>query len=133
MQEKKTQIQQALTPLELLKSEQSRLKRESNLMERELAADFQYIHENAGSLLISTVSSIFLSPSKAGKKGGTTAAKTGSGASESIVSSLTNPELLSLAGGVLPLAWSVMQPIVLAWGMKRVKNIFSHLFRKKKV
>jgi hypothetical protein len=50
-----------MTPLELLKSEQSRLKRESKLMEKELAADFQYIHENAGSLLISPVSSLFFS------------------------------------------------------------------------
>ncbi len=61
MQEKKTPIQQTMTPLELLKSEQSRLKRESKLMEKELAADFQYIHENAGSLLISPVSSLFFS------------------------------------------------------------------------
>ncbi|MDL2277028.1 hypothetical protein LJC57_00385 [Parabacteroides sp. OttesenSCG-928-G07] len=122
-----------MTPLELLKSEQSRLKRESKLMEKELAADFQYIHENAGSLLISTVSSLFFSHSKAGRKNASAAEKPTGGPSESIVSSLANPELLSIAGGVLPLVWSVVQPIVLAWGMKRVKNIFSHLFRKKRV
>ena len=60
---------QQKTPLEKLISDRHRLQRECATQEQELNADFSYIQENAGTLLLSGVSSTLISGHKKQRDG----------------------------------------------------------------
>lgn len=57
------------TPLEKLISDRRRIQQECTIQERKLNADFSYIQENAGTLLLSGVSALLFPNTKAKSKG----------------------------------------------------------------
>ena len=119
------------TPLEKLISDKQKVLAQCKLQEQKLNEDFSYIQENAGSLLISGLSSILFPGSKHAEKG--------KGSDKTVSATAEAPAVLSIsdyfsiAKGMIPLAWEVIQPIIMTWGINKAKNWFiNHLFKKKK-
>lgn len=120
-----------LTPLEKLISDKQRLLGECHIREEKLNEDFSYIQEHVGSLLLSGVSSLLFPSTKSHAKKEDSSHKPVSTASSGL--SLGMSDYLSMAKGLLPMAWDIAQPMLLSWGIKKAKNWVSHLlFRKKK-
>ena len=93
------------TPLEKLISDKERIQRQCKRQEQKLNEDFSYIQENAGSLLLSGLSSLLFPSNKSTTK--------------------TNDKMI-------PIAWDLAQPFIMTWGIKKAKKWFSNLLFKKK-
>ena len=120
---------QQQTPLERLIAEKERIQIACELQEHKLNEDLSYIHDHAASLLLSGLSSLLFTGKKPTEKAGSTTAPVVSNAP---AVSLGFADYLSLAKGMLPLAWDIIQPILLTWGIKKAKNwIYKLLFKKK--
>ncbi|WP_297905015.1 hypothetical protein [uncultured Parabacteroides sp.] len=119
------------TPLEKLISDKERITRQCKRQEQKLDEDFSYIQENAGSLLLSGLSSLLFpsdkSAAKAKDKGETPATMTGQPSF-----ALGLPDYLSIMKGMIPIAWDIAQPFIMTWGIKKAKKWFSNLLFKKK-
>ncbi|EEC95823.1 hypothetical protein PRABACTJOHN_02808 [Parabacteroides johnsonii DSM 18315] len=94
-------------------------------------ADFSYIQENAGTLLLSGVSALLFPNTKAKSKG--TESNRPAQTPEVPSMSLGFADYLSVAQGLLPVAWDVARPLLTAWGIQKVQTwIIKKLFKKKK-
>ena len=118
------------TPLERLIAEKQRLKERSVDQERKLGKDFAYIQANAGSLLLSGLSAL-LFPGPKGESKGKQAAAPVPGAPQPALS-LGLTDYLSIAKGLLPIAWEVAQPLLMSWGIKKTRKWIVSLFSRKK-
>ena len=101
------------------------------VQEQKLNADFSYIQENAGTLLLSGLSTLLLPNTKAKSK----EAENSQLAQTSDVPSMSLglADYLSVAQGLLPVAWEVARPLLTAWGIQKVQAwIIKKLFKKKK-
>lgn len=120
-----------LTPLEKLNFDKERLQQACHTHEEKLSDDFTYLQENAGSLILSGLSSMLFPSTKSN-----TSKEASSGTPDATSTpglSLGMSDYLSMAKGILPVAWDIAQPFLFTWGVKKAKNWFSHLlFRKKK-
>ena len=119
------------TPLERLISERHRIQQECAVQEQKLNADFSYIQENAGTLLLSGLSTLLLPNTKAKSK----EAENNQPAQASDIPSMSLglADYLSVAQGLLPVAWEVARPLLTAWGIQKVQTwIIKKLFKKKK-
>lgn len=88
------------TPLEKLISDRRRIQQECTIQERKLNADFSYIQENAGTLLLSGVSALLFPNTKAKSKG--TESNRPAQTPEVPSMSLGFADYLSVAQGLLP-------------------------------
>lgn len=123
-----------LTPLEQLISDKQRLEEACRVHEQKLSDDFSYVQENAGSLILSGISSMLFPSAKSNTKKEASPGIMASAASAATHSlSLGLSDYLSIAKGIFPFAWDIAQPFLFTWGIKKAKNWFTHLlFRKKK-
>ena len=103
------------TPLEKLISDKERIQRQCKRQEQKLNEDFSYIQENAGSLLLSGLSSLLFPSNKSTTK-----------------TNDKNTAPVSIAKGMIPIAWDLAQPFIMTWGIKKAKKWFSNLLFKKK-
>lgn len=117
-----------LTPLEKLISDKVRIRRECALQEQMLSDDFSYMQENAGSLLISGFTTLLFPNSKSKK----TESAEAVASPTQVIPSLCISDYLSIAQGMLPLAWDVAKPFLLTWGIKKAQSWITHLLFKKK-
>lgn len=120
-----------LTPLEKLNFDKQRLLQESRNQEQKISEHFSYLQEHAGSLIFSGITSLLFPSSKS------TAQKEESKpehvSHDHPAVSLGAADYLSIAKGMLPLAWDLAQPLLLTWGIKKAKKWLTHLiFGKKK-
>lgn len=119
-----------LTPVERLKAEKLYFKQLSKQHEKALTADFQYIQKNASTLLLSGLSSLIFPGFKSVKAKEPTPQKT---AESSSSPAMELSGYISLAKEMLPVAWHIIQPIILTWGIKQTQKWLSNkLFKKKK-
>ena len=119
------------TPLEKLISDRRRIQQECTIQEQKLNADFSHIQENAGTLLLSGVSALLFPNTKTKYKG--TESNQPVHTSEVPSMSLGFADYLSVAQGLLPVAWDVARPLLTAWGIQKVQAwIIKKLFKKKK-
>lgn len=119
------------TPLEKLISDKQRIQQECVLKEQKLNDGFLYIQENAGQLLLSGVSTLLFPTVKAKSKGSQASqpAQTPQAASAPIGIS----DYLSVVQGLMPVAWEVVRPLLVSWGIRKAQTwIISKLFKKKK-
>ena len=93
------------TPLEKLISDKERIQRQCKRQEQKLNEDFSYIQENAGSLLLSGLSSLLFPSNKSTTK--------------------TNDKNTAPVTAGQP-------SIAMTWGIKKAKKWFSNLLFKKK-
>ena len=129
MRQQTTNLPQTLTPLERLLHEKRRVTEECELRKIKLNADCAYIQAHAGSLLLSGLSSLLFS-------GGNKKHEAKASANQT-VSATAMPlgwgDLLSIGKSLLPVVWEVAQPIIMTWGIQKVRKWFSRLlFPKKK-
>lgn len=120
-----------LTPLEILISNRQQLQAKCEKQKQLLNEDFTYIQENAGSLLLSGVSSLLFPPSK-GKNANAETKQTKQTTGVPAVS-LGLSDYFSVAQSLVPVAWDVVRPLLTAWGLKKVQTwAIKKLFSKKK-
>lgn len=121
------------TPLEKLISDKQRIQEQCKVQEQKLNQDFSYIQENAGSLLLSGLSSLLFPSNKSTTKTNTNEQTAASSTTGQPLISLGVGDYLSVAKGLLPLAWDLAQPFIMTWGIKKAKKLVTNLlFRKKK-
>ena len=120
------------TPLEKLISDRRRIQQECTIQEQKLNADFSHIQENAGTLLLSGVSALLFPNTKTKSKG--TESNQPVHTSEVPSMSLGFADYLSVAQGLLPVAWDVARPLLTAWGIQKVQAwIIKKLFKEKEI
>lgn len=121
------------TPLEKLQMEKLRLTKACETQEHKLNEHFTYIQENAGSLLLSGLSSILFSSSpNKGKGKSQDSSATDNKESVATPINIGIGDYFSIAKGLAPLLWDIAQPIVASWGIKQVRKwITNKLFKKK--
>ena len=117
-----------LTPLEKLISDKERIRKQCVIQEQKLNDDFSYIQENAGSLLISGFTTLLFPNTKSKKTESTETATTAS----LPVTPIGFSDYLSIAQGLLPVAWDVVRPFLLTWGIRKAQSWFTNLLFKKK-
>ena len=117
-----------LTPLEKLISDKERIRKQCVIQEQKLNDDFSYIQENAGSLLISGFTTLLFPNSKSKKTESTETATTAS----QPVTPIGFSDYLSIAQDLLPVAWDVVRPFLLTWGIRKAQSWFTNLLFKKK-
>ena len=125
----KTSLKQ--TPLSKLQTERQRLRLLCRIQEQKLNEEVLYMRENAGRLLFSGISALFSTSgsSKSEKKKAVALSPVPSVAS---LSSLRPADLLSLGTGLIPYAWELAQPLLIAWGIRRAKKWIGNLFSSKR-
>lgn len=117
-----------LTPLEKLISDKERIRKQCVIQEQKLNDDFSYIQKNAGSLLISGFTTLLFPNTKSKKTESTETATTAS----QPVTPIGFSDYLSIAQGLLPVAWDVVRPFLLTWGIRKAQSWFTNLLFKKK-
>ena len=122
--EKKT-----MTPFELLIAEKADIKDKCRKQEEKLNEDFTYIRKNASGLLLSGLSSLFFSSGNNGVKDKKTSVSN-SNAKKNVAYSIS--DYMNIAKGLLPVAWDVIQPIIITWSINKAKSLLWGLFSKKK-
>lgn len=120
-----------LTPLEKLNFDKKRLLLDSQNLELKINEDFSYIKKHAASLVFSGVSSLLFPTSKS--HASHEEAKPAAHASKLPAVSLGASDYLSIAKGMLPVAWDITRPLLLTWGIKKAQKWLIHfIFKKKK-
>lgn len=122
---------QQQTPLERLISDKERVLSQCRQKEQKLNDDFSYIQENAGTLLLSGLSSILFN-SKHDKADSDLMKAKPSPANEQQTLSLGFTDYLTIAKSMMPIAWDIVQPILVSWGINRAKRWVTKLLFKKK-
>lgn len=118
------------TPLEKLQADKLRIQQACLEQENKINKTFTYIQENAGSLLLSGLSSL-LFPAKPQKKGETEPA-TAVKAAPTTASPLGLSDYLSVGKALMPLVWEVIQPLVVSWGIRTIRKKITNLFSSSK-
>lgn len=118
------------TPLEKLQADKLRIQQACLEQENKINKTFTYIQENAGSLLLSGLSSL-LFPAKPDKKG-ETAQGTVASATPATTSPLGLSDYLSVGKALVPLAWEIIQPLVVSWGIRTIRKKITNLFSPSK-
>ena len=141
-----------LTPLEKLLAEKIDTEEKCRIQEKKLNDDFAYIQDNTASLILSGVSTLLFPPKNTTKSSrrqslpagqetsiaGQQASIDGQQSSFGIDgnaaknSQLSVSDYLSIAKSLLPVAWEILQPIIIAWGIKKAKSTIAGLFSEKK-
>ena len=119
------------TPLEKLTADKNRIKRLTQEQEVKLNEHIVYVQQNAGSLLLSLVSSMLFAPSA--KKENKQAIPTGEQPETIAAGRLSLADFIPVGKLLLPVAWDIAKPILLSWGLKKVTQITTGLFSRKKV
>ena len=111
------------TPLEKLISDKERIQRQCKRQEQKLNEDFSYIQENAGSLLLSGLSSLLFPSNKSTTKTNDKNTAPVTAGQPSIALGIS--DYLSIAKGMIPIAWDLAQPFIMTWGIKKCEKIGS--------
>jgi len=120
------------TPLEKLTAEKKRIRQLTQEQEIKLNAHIVYVQQNAGSLLLSFVSSMLFAPPA--KKENKEASTQSEGQAETTTTeSLSFSDFIPVGKLLLPVAWDIAKPILLSWGIKKATQIAAGLFTRKKV
>ena len=134
-----------LTPIEMLLASKIDIEEKCRLQEKKLNEDLAYIQDNTASLILSSISTL-LFPQKnktknAGKQSSHTLpqkSRSTQKASPDIESSTTKSTALSLydyiaiTKNLMPVAWGILQPIIISWGIKKAKSMLIGLFTENK-
>mgnify|MGYP000178748542 CR=1 FL=1 len=119
------------TPLEKLISDKERIQRQCKRQEQKLNEDFSYIQENAGSLLLSGLSLSFPEQLTSTDKNKRQEHSSRNGWT-TLHRFRGSPDYLSIAKGMIPIAWDLAQPFIMTWGIKKAKKWFSNLLIQEK-
>lgn len=118
------------TPLQKLISEKERVRNQCKQQEEKLSAQFGYFQNNAGSILVSGLSSLLFPKSKSSPaQANSDLQQKESEANQSIALGLS--DYLSIAKSMMPALWDIARPILISWGIARARSVVMKLFHKK--
>lgn len=122
-----------LSPIERLFADKIDVREKCRIQEKKINADFVYIRDNAGGLLLSGMSSLLFPSKDTNEK---SAGKLSTGAHKHLDKSTNNRfsafDFLAITKSLLPLAWDILQPIAITWGLNKSKSLIAKLFSRKK-
>jgi hypothetical protein len=118
------------TPLTKLLADKEDLRKQCLLREQKLNNAFSYMQENAGSLLLSGVSYLIFPGAKTAQRTNTSTPETDTSRKPAALSGLS--DWLSVGKMLIPVAWEIVQPFIISWGIRKIMDRMSHLFVKKK-
>ena len=126
-QQTKSHIEKArnnrLTPTDKLLADKIDLEEKCRLQEKKLNEDFNFIKDNATSLILSGISTL-LFPSKTDQQ--TTPTSTYGVKNAAKNPAISVSDYIAIARNLFPVAWGLIQPIIITWGLKKTKSyIFS--------
>jgi len=113
------------TPLEKLLAEKERIRQQSTQQEQKLNEDLSYLQDNAGSLLLSGVSSLLFSGSATAKKNKALPVSGNSQTVHAPTASLGLADFLPIGKIMIPVLWEIAQPLIIAWCIRRLKKAFT--------
>jgi len=119
-----------LTPIEKLQAEKIDIEAKCRMQEKKLDDDFAYIKHNASSLLLSGISTLLFPPKNTTTKTGQQLALSSETADYNMTKSpvLSLSDYIAITKSMLPVVWGVLQPIIIAWGIRKAKSVLSGLF-----
>ena len=123
-----------LTPIEKLLADKIDIERKCRIQEKKLNDDFAYIQDNSTSLILSGVSTLLFPSKNTTKKSALQTSADGQQSSSTINgTAVKSPQIsisdyLIIAKGMLPVAWEILQPIIIAWGIKKAKSMIAGFF-----
>ena len=122
-------VNQQLTPLEKLLADKQYIQETCQKKEKQINNSFIYIQENAGSLLLSGLSSL-LTSTKSTKKTDSNNVTEQSPIvqSETPNVSLNASDYLMMGKAMLPVVWSIVQPIAISWCVRSLRKRITNLF-----
>ena len=113
-----------LTPAEQLLIDKISLQEKCRRQEKKLNANFDYIRVNSSFLLTSTLSSLLFSPRRAKEKPEKQAVAIIDETSQSLDKALLSFDNLYLvAKSFAPIVWNIIQPMLVRWGISKVKSM----------
>lgn len=121
------------TPLERLNSDKQKFRNLCTTQEQKLQDDFTYLHENMGSLLLSGFSNLLFPKTKSKTPAPDAKTNTLAHSSEHSNGHLNASDYFTIALGAVPLVWDFTRPLVMTWGIKKVREwLIKKIFRRKK-
>lgn len=121
-------------PIEKLLADKQRIHQSCKEHEQKIEHTFSYIQDNAGTLLLSGISSLLFPTKTTNNKTEKSVAST---SNPSIGTSTYSPlgfaDFFSLGKTLLPVAWNVIQPIIISWSIRMVKKKLLKLFKSQKI
>ena len=131
---KKTIRNKPLTPIEKLHAEKIAIEEKCRMQEKKLDDDFVYIKDNAASLILSGISTLLFPPKNTTTKAGQQLALSAETAEHNRPKSpaLSIADYFTITKSLLPVAWEIIQPIIIAWGIQKAKSMIVGLFTEKK-
>jgi hypothetical protein len=120
------------TPLEILTAEKKRIRQLTKEQEVKINEHVTYMQANAGSLFLSFLSSLLFN-SSAKNEEQAQASTSDEVQTDSLATAFSIADLLPLTKLFVPVAWNVVKPILISWGIKKAGNLLAGLFVRKKV
>lgn len=109
------------TPLDRLLAEKLQLRQQCLLQEQQLNKEWEYIRQHARPLLISGIVSFFSSHTVTDKENNEQSNTEG----QSYV-----PDYLSIAKETWPLIWNMAKPLLINWGISKMKEWVEKIIKK---
>lgn len=114
------------SPLEKLLIEKQRIETACNEKEEKLNETFSYMQANAGTLLLSAFSSVLFPTKKKSKEEDKKEGGNSINFSDE-TSKMQLSDYFSIGKSLLPIAWEVVQPIMVGWGIKLIRKKLTKL------
>lgn len=124
-------IHQQLTPLEKLRADKQRVEAACQMQTAKLNADFTYIHQHAHSLLLAGLTSLLFPDNKQ-----RTAHKKSNSSATQVTQATSTPwhvsDYFTILQSLTPIVWDVAQPLIVNWGIRKMKGWVVQLFTRKR-
>jgi hypothetical protein len=121
------------SPIEQLFADKIDIKEKCKIQEQKINADFIYIRNHAGGLLLSGISSlIFPSKDTHVKSADKLSASTYKNSDKSKNNRFSIFDYPAITKSILPLVWDILQPMAITWGLNKFKSIITKFLLRKK-
>ena len=121
-------------PIEMLLVHKTDLEAKCRIQEKKINENFDIIRANTSGILISGLTSLLFSSgrgrtkNKPAEQAIVPVDKNGQSQNNAL---FTVDNIFSVAKNLAPVVWSIMQPILIRWGINKVKSILFGSFSKK--
>ena len=122
-----------MTPIEQLLAKKSIVEAKCDIGVKKLQEDFEYIQNNASSLIFSGLVYLLFPPGNTKKKQVTHSdALVKENQSTRNNNLLSSSNLFFVAQKMMPVVWEIVQPMLINCGINKAKSLLLRLFTKKK-
>ena len=122
-----------LTPIEQLLADKRIVEAKCSIREKKLHENFNYLHNNASTLIFSGLVSLLFSSGQTRKKSEEQSITlVNDNQSPRINNLLSSSNIFFVAQKMIPVVWDIIQPLLINWGIKKAKSLLLGLFTKKR-